>query len=387
MAEIKTVKMATPDSSSTDVLCLTNFSGHGYRMVDLVTETGGEYTFSVWAKAESAMQVVFRVLGGLFTKDISTEWERIVINVSNSTETYLEIQPNNDTALYFYKGMLQKGHYDTDWKPAPEDTAGQIASVESKLELCVKKDENDQIVSMINASANQIALKSNRLTIDSDNFTLASDGTMTATAGEIAGFKLKTDKVSGLTQHSLLGGHEANGKTYGLRLLPQSGTDEWDSSISFTNGSATVTLTAVRTETGEGFLEFLVYGAPVHAANGLQIGNDTVADFVVVQGTSGSWMYRKWMSGLYECWGIFSAGYLNANVLDLWLALPITFTKNIYVGASLMNIQNYSTWLNENVKAMFSDEKTVRVCVNLPGGDYTSTSKSSVSVYVVGRWK
>ena len=32
-------------------------------------------------------------------------------------------------------------------------------------------------------------------------------------------------------------------------------------------------------------------------------GTSPVADYVIEQGTVGSWTYRKWASGLAECWG------------------------------------------------------------------------------------
>ena len=35
----------------------------------------------------------------------------------------------------------------------------------------------------------------------------------------------------------------------------------------------------------------------------LKIGDNTLNDYVVEQGTSGIWTYRKWNSGLSECWG------------------------------------------------------------------------------------
>lgn len=38
---------------------------------------------------------------------------------------------------------------------------------------------------------------------------------------------------------------------------------------------------------------------------------DNAADYVVEQGTSGGWTYRKWNSGLAECWGRYS-GNVNA---------------------------------------------------------------------------
>lgn len=53
-------------------------------------------------------------------------------------------------------------------------------SVSADLSLKVGKDENDKIISMINASASVINLKSNRLSIKSDKFTLNADGSVTA---------------------------------------------------------------------------------------------------------------------------------------------------------------------------------------------------------------
>lgn len=46
----------------------------------------------------------------------------------------------------------------------------------ASLELKIGRDENDQVVSMINASADQITLRGNRLIIESNNFQLDGDG-------------------------------------------------------------------------------------------------------------------------------------------------------------------------------------------------------------------
>lgn len=48
--------------------------------------------------------------------------------------------------------------------------------LDASLELKLGRDENDQVVSMINASADQIALRGNRLIIESNNFQLDADG-------------------------------------------------------------------------------------------------------------------------------------------------------------------------------------------------------------------
>lgn len=48
--------------------------------------------------------------------------------------------------------------------------------LDASLELKLGRDENDQIVSMINASADQITLSGNRLIVNSNNFQLDGDG-------------------------------------------------------------------------------------------------------------------------------------------------------------------------------------------------------------------
>lgn len=35
------------------------------------------------------------------------------------------------------------------------------------------------------------------------------------------------------------------------------------------------------------------------------INGQTLSDFIIAQGTSGGWHYRKWVSGYAECWGLF----------------------------------------------------------------------------------
>lgn len=71
-------------------------------------------------------------------------------------------------------------------KAVVEDVSG----VTAELSLKVDKSDNDQIISMINASADIITLNSNRLIINSSNFVLDAEGNITATGGDIGGFVL-----------------------------------------------------------------------------------------------------------------------------------------------------------------------------------------------------
>ena len=59
---------------------------------------------------------------------------------------------------------------------------GDIGEIAAELVLKIGRDENNQIISMINAAANIITLNSNRLVINSDYFKLSKDGTITASA-------------------------------------------------------------------------------------------------------------------------------------------------------------------------------------------------------------
>lgn len=67
------------------------------------------------------------------------------------------------------------------------NTNTSVKKVQAELELKIGKDENDQIISMINASADVINLTGNRLTLGSDNCTITKDGTITARNALLSG--------------------------------------------------------------------------------------------------------------------------------------------------------------------------------------------------------
>ena len=62
-----------------------------------------------------------------------------------------------------------------------------VKKVQADLELKIGKDDNGQIISMINASADVINLTGNRLTLGSDNCTITKDGTITAKNALLSG--------------------------------------------------------------------------------------------------------------------------------------------------------------------------------------------------------
>lgn len=64
---------------------------------------------------------------------------------------------------------------------------GDIKDLSAKLELKIDKDDNNQIISMINASADRITLSAGRLVINSGNFQLDENGNVKCTNGEFQG--------------------------------------------------------------------------------------------------------------------------------------------------------------------------------------------------------
>ena len=120
-------------------------------------------------------------------------------------------------------------------------------------------------------------------------------------------------------------------------------------------------------------------------------GTLPVADYVVEQGTSGIWHYRKWSSGTAECWGEVT---VRASITDA-------------IGSMYMKVTDYFSWPN----ALFSSapKNTLAAPVTtaplLPiirGGDttknqfrmyllyperYENTVNWVIGVEAKGRWK
>ncbi len=127
----------------------------------------------------------------------------------------------------------------------------------------------------------------------------------------------------------------------------------------------------------------------------------TGADYIVETGTSGKWTYRKWASGIGECW--VTLGFTSLNVSNTW--------GSMY----------YATWMNSEINKNgrkypfnFVEEPTVTASPGRGGNDYwlaTDTANNTgtplthapafcivrasagnvaspqVAYYVVGRWK
>lgn len=92
------------------------------------------------------------------------------------------------------KFKLEKGTKATDWTPAQEDMA-----TKASLELKIDKTDNGKIISMINASADEINLKSNRLSWTSTGTSMTKEGNLTCTTGRIGGFNITATGINAVS--------------------------------------------------------------------------------------------------------------------------------------------------------------------------------------------
>ena len=116
----------------------------------------------------------------------------------------------------------------------------------------------------------------------------------------------------------------------------------------------------------------------------------TFADYVIEQGTSGIWRYRKWNSGVYECFGTqtgsiavttASAGYGGYRSGQLSIpTFPITFTATPTVTATVGS-GSQGAWVN-NVQP-----STTGGFYYLSSGASLSATNRSIQFQVMGRWK
>lgn len=113
-------------------------------------------------------------------------------------------------------------------------------------------------------------------------------------------------------------------------------------------------------------------------------------DYIMDQGTSGDWVYRKWNSGIAELWSTVSVPYANEYVCYKKIDLPnecalteivcITATPNSDGG-------NISQFLPTNVKAYAKSISVIPVAVHNSAGGWSSSFSIPVSLHIIARWK
>lgn len=128
----------------------------------------------------------------------------------------------------------------------------------------------------------------------------------------------------------------------------------------------------------------------VRARTAFKIGNTEITDFVVEQGTSGIWTYRKWSSGIAECWGRYSgsiavnvaaAAYGGYRSAQITVPLPSGFfTAAPRVTGTFTSAQGI--WLNNMAGTTASN-----VLFYLSSGTSYTAATRYVDIHAFGNWK
>lgn len=109
------------------------------------------------------------------------------------------------------------------------------------------------------------------------------------------------------------------------------------------------------------------------------------ADYVVEQGTSGFWTYRKWNSGFCEAWGEHN---VTGKTGQSWAAglyysdEPFTLPSGLFVSTPYPQATSYtSQW---TVYAVWVNTTNGTIRITKPN---SQSQPASVSLYIRGRWK
>lgn len=115
-------------------------------------------------------------------------------------------------------------------------------------------------------------------------------------------------------------------------------------------------------------------------------------DYIVEQGTSGIWTYRKWNSGVAECWGSTAATTVSIStawgsifVKDKAIAsqsFPFTF-KNAPVLQISPKVSNSNFWIYTN--EICTVDKTG--AFGVARGSSNSSVIVSANFYAIGKWE
>lgn len=167
------------------------------------------------------------------------------------------------TSIANIKFKLEKGTKATDWIPAAEDMA-----TKASLELKIDKSDNGKIVSMINASADEINLKGNRISWSSTGTSMTKEGNFTCTTGTIGSFTINATALYGADSgmckntgqtydYAFYAGAAYAGRGYAKYVVTHSG-DVYSNGSAYFNGTAN--FNGVTNANGEFYVNTSRYG-------------------------------------------------------------------------------------------------------------------------------
>ena len=129
----------------------------------------------------------------------------------------------------------------------------------------------------------------------------------------------------------------------------------------------------------------------------LDTGNltNTIKDYIVETGTSGIWTYRKWNSGVAECWGIYTmassctlawGSLYYSNKTCSRINYPFTFTARPQEMVSL-RLDAYSGWIYADSEGKGMNTTTQTAVYGFLRPSTMGETTIRYEFYVIGKWK
>ena len=110
-------------------------------------------------------------------------------------------------------------------------------------------------------------------------------------------------------------------------------------------------------------------------------------NYIVEQGTSGKWTYRKWSDGTSECWTKFQLGDKQTSTEGsvYWSNHGANFPASLFVDTPVVNVDIGGNWISG---ATLTTGLTRSVCTFYVW-TAANPARSLLTAYVkaVGRWK
>lgn len=123
--------------------------------------------------------------------------------------------------------------------------------------------------------------------------------------------------------------------------------------------------------------------------DGLNITGGLRGDYVVEQGTSGNWAYRKWNSGVAECWGLHSktiSGVSGSTPFSGYCFAfgSISFPTSFFNATPVVSVagQVASNYMCVCYNSASSTGVNVELQSNVSG-----SRTCVVHIYAIGKWK
>lgn len=148
-------------------------------------------------------------------------------------------------------------------------------------------------------------------------------------------------------------------------------------------------------ETGSGAIYFFEDEAtPIAVTEGGTGANNAegaltnlgVADYIIEQGTNGIWTWRKWASGISECWGRYSGSYTGATLTEIVITLPFAFADTNYIIQSTMTstIGNFSYYTGIDI---LPGKQTTTQFTHYVYNAHSAALSAQMDFTVRGKWK